>query len=124
MVIRAWCWRMGHHDPGRLGIRHRQFRMVDRYRARGHADLRHPAAAEARLANVHQPVFGSHDAIRRGLRRHVSDSAPRTAVAGLLVVALSQYDVAVAATAEPADLGRIRGFDLSYGFLPVLVHRA
>ena len=44
-------------------------------------------------------------------------------VAGLLAVAVSQHDVDVAATAEPADLGRVRGIDLRHGVLAVLVYR-
>ena len=32
---------LGNQHPGRLGIRHRQFRVVDRNRPRGHADFRH-----------------------------------------------------------------------------------
>ena len=80
------------------------------------------AAAQAGLAHVHQPFFRIDDAVRRGLRRYVSDPASGTALAGLLAASVSQYDVAVAAAAEPADLGRIRGVDLRHCFLLVLVH--
>ena len=38
------------------------------------------------------------------------------------LLAISQYDVAVAATAESADLGRIRGVDLRDCFVHFLVH--
>ena len=37
--------------PGRLGIRHHQLRLVDRYRPRRHADLRHSAAVQAEWRN-------------------------------------------------------------------------
>ena len=103
---------LGHHDPRRLGIRDRQFRLVDRYRTRRHVDFGHSAAAQTGLAHLDQPLFGSDDAVRRRLRRHVPDPAPGPPVAGLLADSLSEHDVAVAAAAQPADLGRVRGLDL------------
>ena len=39
-----------------------------------------------------------------------------------MAAALSEYDVAVAATAEPADLGCIRGIDLRHRIVHFLVH--
>jgi hypothetical protein len=45
--------------------------LVDRHRPRRHADLRHPAAAQAGLAHLHQPLRRGHDAVRRGLRGHL-----------------------------------------------------
>ena len=81
------------------------------------------AAAEAGLANFHQSLRGSHDAVRGGLRRHVSDSAPGASLAGLLAAALSELDVAVAAVPQPAGLGRVRGIDLRDGLAAVLVRR-
>ena len=42
----------GINIPGRLGLRHRQLRLVDRYRPRRNADLRHSAAAQAELAQL------------------------------------------------------------------------
>src|SRR5205814_8092841 len=87
-----------------------------------HVDLGHPAASQARLAHLHQPFLSSHDAVRRSLRWYVSHPAPWTALARLLAVAVSQYDVAVATTAKPADLGRIRGVDIRHRVVPILVH--
>ena len=40
------------------------------------------------------------------------DPAPGPAVACVLVVSVSEFDVAMAATAQPARMGRIRGLDL------------
>ncbi len=57
--------RLGHQHPGRLGIRHRQLRVVDRYRPRRHADLRHSCSAQAELAQLDQSFRRSHDAVRR-----------------------------------------------------------
>ena len=55
----------------RVGLRHHQLRLVDRYRPRRHPHLRHPAALQAELAKFHQPVCRSDDTVRRRLRRHV-----------------------------------------------------
>src|SRR6266851_1802428 len=40
---------LGHQHSGRLGIRHRQFRLVDRYRPCRHADLRYSFPAESAM---------------------------------------------------------------------------
>jgi hypothetical protein len=77
---------------------------------------------EAGLANLHQSVFGSDDAIRGRVRRHVSDPAPGAAVARILADSLSQHHVAVAATPQPSDLGCVRGLDLRDRLLHLLVH--
>ena len=61
---------LGRHHPHRLGLRHRQLRLVDRHRPRRHADLRHPLIAAPIVAQLHQPLRRSHDAVRRGLRRN------------------------------------------------------
>ncbi len=61
--------------PGRLGLRHHQLRLVDRHRPRRHADLGDPAAAAPGVAHLDQPLRRGDDALRRGLRRHVSRSS-------------------------------------------------
>ena len=65
---------LGHQHPDRLGLRHRQFRLVDRHRPRRHADLRDSAAAAPAVAHFDQPLRRGHDAFCRGLRRPVSRS--------------------------------------------------
>ena len=82
---------LGHPHAGDVGIRHHQFRVVDRNRPRRHADLRHSAAAQPALAQLHQPFRRSHDAVRGGLRRHVPAAAPGPSLAVLLAVSLSQH---------------------------------
>ena len=57
--------------PGHVGLRDRQLRLVDRHRPRRHPDLGDPAAAEAGVADVDQPVRRGDDPLRRGLRRAV-----------------------------------------------------
>ena len=83
---------LGHQHPHRLGLRHRQLRLVDRYRPRGNVDFSDPAAAEAVVAQLDQPLRRSDDAVRRHVRRHVPGAAHGPSVAGLLVVPLSEHD--------------------------------
>ena len=66
---------LGHQDPGRLGLRHHQLRLVDRDRPRRHLHLRDPAAAPPGLAHLDQPLHRGDDALRRGLRGDVSRSS-------------------------------------------------
>ena len=66
---------LGHQYSDRLGIRDRQFRVVDRNRARRNADFRHPSFAAPEMAHVDQPVRGSDDAVCGGLRGHVPAAA-------------------------------------------------
>ncbi len=113
--------RLGYQHPGRLGIRDRQLRLVDRYRPRRNADLGDSAAAESIVAQRDQPVRRSHDDFRGDVRRHVPGAAYRPSVAGLLAVAVSEHDVALAAVPQPAGVGRVRGFDISDDFRRVLV---
>ena len=61
---------LGHEQPGRLGLRDHQLRLVDRHRPRRDADLGHPAAAStAGLADLDQPLRRGDDALRRRLCR-------------------------------------------------------
>jgi len=53
-----------------LGICHRQFRVVDRHCHAGTPDLRDLIFAESEVAHLYQPLCGSDDALRRGLRWH------------------------------------------------------
>ena len=116
---------LGQQRPGRLGVRHHQLRLVDRHRPRRHADLGDPAAAQAGLAHVDQPLRRSDDALRRRLRGDVPADPHRPSVAGgLLAVPVSEHDGHLAAVPQPADLGRVRGLDLRHGLAAVLVHRA
>jgi hypothetical protein len=62
---------LGRHDSRRVGIRDHQLRVVDRYRPRGHADLGDPAAVQADVAQLDQPLRRGDDDLRGGLRGHV-----------------------------------------------------
>ena len=77
---------LGHQHSHRLGLRDRQFRLVDRDRPRRHADFRDPASAAPAVAHFDQPLCRSHDAVCRVLRRTISAAAHGPSVAGLLAV--------------------------------------
>ncbi len=113
----------GVNIPDRVGIRDRQFRLVDRYRPRGDFDFGDSVPSEAGLAHLDQPVFGSDDAFCGSLRGDVPDFAPGAAVAGVLALPVSEFDVVVAAAAQSARMGRIRGFDVWNDIAGVLVLR-
>ena len=112
---------LGHRDTGGLGLRDHQLRVVDRYRSRGNPDLGHPAAAEAIVAQLDQPLRGSHDAVRGGLRRYVPAAPHGPSVAGVLDVPVSQHDGGMATVPQPAGVGRVCGFDLRDDLGGVLV---
>ena len=76
------------------------------------------------VAQLDQPLRRGHDALRRGLRRHVPAAAPGPPVAVLLAVALPQHHERAAAVPQPAGLGRVRGLHLRHRLAAVLVHRA
>ena len=114
---------LGRQPAGRLGICDCQFRLVDRNRPRGHADLGDPAAAAAEMADFDQSLRRSHDAVRGLLRGALSDPAPGPSLAGLLAVSVPEHDVALAAVPQPAHLGRVRGVDVRHGVAAVLVRR-
>ena len=56
---------LGHQHPGRLGLRDRQLRLVDRHRPRRHLHLGGPAAAAPEVAHLDQPLRRGDDAVRR-----------------------------------------------------------
>ena len=82
----------GSQCPDRLGIRDRQFCLVDWYRTRGNPDICDSVAAETGLADIHQSLRRGDDAVCGRLRRDVSDPAPRPSVALLLAVAVSEHN--------------------------------
>ena len=73
--------RLGHQPARRLGLRDRQFRVVDRHRPRGHADLGDSSALQADMAHVDQSLRRSDDAVRRCVRGPLPHRAPGTTVA-------------------------------------------
>ena len=114
----------GINIPVGWGFADHQLRLVDRHRPRRHADLGDPAAVQAGLAHLDQPVRRGHDALRRRLRRALP-ADPHRAGRGwlLLAVPVPEHDGRLAAVPQPAHLGRVRGLDLRHGVAAVLVHR-
>ena len=83
---------LGRQHPRRLGLRHRQLRLVDRHRPRRHADLGDPAAVPAEVAHVDQPLRRGDDDLRRHVRGDVPGLPHRPSVAGgVLAVPVSEH---------------------------------
>jgi hypothetical protein len=98
--------------------------LVDRHRPRRHANLGDSAAVQAAVAHVDQPLRRSDDDFRGDVRGDLPGVPHRPSVARrLLAVPVPERDGPVAAVQEPADLGRVRGFDLRHRLDRVLVHR-
>ena len=66
-------WGLNTH--GRVGVRHHEFRVLDRHRPRRHADLGDSVSAPAALAHLGQPRGRGDDAVCRDVRRHLSRSS-------------------------------------------------
>ncbi len=81
----------GLRNPVMWGVRHHQLRLVDRYRARGHADFGDLLLLQSALAQFDQSIRRSDDAVRSGLRGHVPHPPPRPSVADVLAVPVSQH---------------------------------
>ena len=115
---------LGRQHSGRVGIRDRELRLVDRHRPRRHVHLRNFAFAVPALAHRHQSFRRSDDALRCRVRRIVSAAASRSALGFLLVAAVSRHDGTVAAVSQPARLGCFCGRHLFHCLAFVLVSRA
>ncbi len=114
---------LGRDHPHRMGLRHRQLRLVDRYRPRRYSHLRHPLITAPKLAQFDQPFRRSHDAVRRRLRGHLPRHPCRPPLARLLALSLSQHHGSMAAIPQPAHVGRLRRLHLRHHLRSVLVHR-
>jgi hypothetical protein len=76
---------LGRQHPDRLGLRDHQLRLVDRHRPRRHADLGDPAAAQAGLAHVDQPLSPKDDDLRGHVRGPLPADPHRPSVARRLL---------------------------------------
>ncbi len=111
----------GNNSPGVLGLRYYEFRVLDRHRARRHADLGHFISPAAEMADQHQPRRRSHDDLRRDLRLDLPRHPHGPDLVRLLDGAVSEPDVDLAEFPQPAALGRVRGFHVLYRLVVVLV---
>src|SRR5437764_13745805 len=98
---------MGREHSRRMGNGHSEFRLVDWNWPRRNFDLGNPAAVTTKVANVDQSLCRSHDLVCSRAGRHVSAHAPRTAMAGLLAVSLSEHDGHLASISQSFDVGRL-----------------
>ena len=96
---------LGHQPAGRLGVRHHQLRLVDRYRPCRNPDLGDPATAAAAVAYLDQPVRRGDDPVCRLLRRTLPTDPYRTSLVRLLDVPLPQHSGDVAAVPQPVCCG-------------------
>ena len=96
--------RLGRQQPGRLGLRDRQLRVLGRYRPRRNADLRDPLPVPSEVANGDQPVRRGDDDLRRHLCRGLFPGHSRRPRLGrLLALPLSRtrwLDVAATSAAR------------------------
>ncbi len=116
--------RLGKQRPGRLGLGHHQLRLVDRYRPRRHADLRHPLPVPAEVAHRDQPLRRGDDDLRGHLRRSSSRASTSAALwFAYYMFPLPEPDGALAELQEPAHLGPLRGLHVLHGLAALLVRR-
>ena len=111
----------GLRTPSLLGLGHYEFRVVDRYRPRRNPHLRDSAAAQPTLAQFDQPFRRGHDAVRRGLRGHVSHPPPGPSLADVLALPVPQHHDDRAELPQPPGMGRVRRLHLRHGLGAVLV---
>ena len=104
----------GINSPGLLGLRHHQFRLLDRHQPRRHADLRDSAALQCHLAPPGHSLRGGHHRLLDPDRRHRSALPHRAPVARLLDDPLSQSARHLAQFPLAARLGLLRHLHLSH----------
>ena len=116
---------LGREHPGRLGIRDRQLRLVDRHRPRRHADFRDSAASASKTWRTSINRFAEAMTLFAvacaGLFPLLHLGRPWLRV---LAVPVSEHDGDLAAVPKPADVGRVRGLDVRDGVAALLVRRA
>ena len=112
----------GNNIPVAWALRHHQLRLVDRYRPRRHADLRHPLSLPAEVAHVDQPLRRGDDHLRGHLRRALPGACTPAGPGSPTGCSRTRATIAdLAAVQEPADVGRVRGLDLLHRLAAVLV---
>ena len=124
LAVRHGRRHLGHQHPRRLGLRHRQLRLVDRDRPRRHAHLGDPAAAAPGVAHLDQPLRRGDDAVRGDVRRACSRCCTWAGPGSFYwLLPYPEHDGPLAAVPQPAGVGRVRGLDLLHRLAAVLVHR-
>src|SRR4051812_43904673 len=125
MVVLEGSWDLGCYSPCRLGLCHRQFRVVDRYWSRRNADFRHPPSTKTKLAHFHQSRGRGDDSVRCYVRGHVSAGSYWSSLAcSVLAISIAVDHGSMAAVPQSSHLGRLRRFNLFHCVIAVLVHWA
>src|SRR4051812_25584270 len=106
-----------------MGIPYHQFRLVDRHRSCRNPYLSYPVASQPEMENFDQSIRRGDDVVRRRLCGPIPGISHWPPLACLLAVPISERNGNMAAVSFAADVGRICGVDLRYGFIIVLVHR-
>src|SRR5262245_15049186 len=113
---------VGEYAPGDVGMGHREFRVVDRYWARGDADLGDFVSAAAAVADGGEPRGGGDDDFRGDVRGDLSGGARRAGLVRLVAVPDPEREFNLAAVPVPPDVGRVRRLDVFHGVSAVLVY--
>ena len=114
----------GLRQPDDVGGLHHQLRLLGRYRALGHLDLRDSVSVPHPLAHRGLSRRRDHDGVRGRDRRPVPAHPSRPRVVLLLAAAVSQRALPAARFPLAAGLGRLRGQHLSDDQRAVLVDGA
>ena len=94
---------------------HHDLRVLDRHRARRHADLGDPVPVPQPVAHGGLPVHRGDDGVRRHDGGAVPDHPHRAAVDLLLAAAVPEPALALAQLQVAAPVGRLRDLDLLHG---------
>ena len=97
LAVLAGRWHLGHRLARDVGLRHHQLCLVDRDRQRRHLHLCAVLSDPVRMAELDQPPRRVNDAVRRRLRRHLSNPPSRPAMVVLLAAAVSRDHAHLAA---------------------------
>ena len=100
------------HPADLLERLHHDLRVLDRHRARRHADLRDPVPVPEPVAHGGVPLHRGDDGVRRHDGGAVPDHPHRAAVDLLLAAAVPEPALALAQLQVAADLGRVRHLHL------------
>src|SRR5437870_2811212 len=113
---------VGKYAPGDVGVGHREFRVVDRHRARGDADLGDLVFAAATVAHGGESRSRGDDDFRGDVRGDFSGDARGAGVVRLVAVPDPECEFDLAAVPLAADVGRVRGLDVFHGVGAFLVY--
>src|SRR5205807_8679917 len=95
-----------------VGDVHHELRVLDRYRPRGHADLRDPLSVSRAVANAHLSCCRGDDDLRGPDRRPVPADPRGPHVVRVLPAAVPEPAIPLAELPLATRLGRVRDLDV------------